>query len=378
LHHSLKEVEVMAGKISLYGAVVSMLRFFFGFSSKKQEAVEQPKEPTPEPVKEKPKEEKPKTEPVQEKPKEPAPAKPEKKKISDKQLCPKCSTEMNMVAKNSNDFISLFIHECPKCGTISEFQYEYGTENPIRISHIFVKDSGESSTFAEAEGFIPYDNFSLDRLWAIGGALCYPVIVKSEFTEKTSLIFIKAGHTIEFNSVEGFLISSSNVIGEIKMIREDTVSHFCNPYLAHLPRPEFNWVSSPTSRCDALETVYNIRFTHMVEGDENMKLHTLIIIKDMPLKVMGIEVYVRFNSMNNADEGLSMSDLIHKIDIQAIIMGTSVMNIKEDFAIQRWRVTKHTLSSLNNEDIPPDIRIGFWRDMRRFFSKYDKEAKELS
>ena len=374
----------MVGKITLYGAIVSILRFIFGKEPKP--TTEKPDTPKPEEPKEKP--EKPK-EPEVPKPKkeestkpkeEPKPQKPTQSvvaetKLADTPICVKCLAQMNTVAKNSNDFISLYIYECPKCGTVSEYQYEYGTQIPTRISHIFVKDSGESSTLAEVEGLIPYEHFSLDRLWAIGGCLCYPVIVKSEFTSKTSLIFIKAGSHIEFNSVEGFLINSQNVIGEIKMIREDTVSHFCNPYLAHLPRPEFTWVSSPTSRCDALETVFNIRFSYHVEGDSDIRLHRLTIIKDMPLKVMGIEVFVQFNSFNNADMNLTKSDLLHKIDIQSIIMGTPSINVKDGFAIQRSRVTKHTLSSLNNENISAELRMDFWRDMRRFFWKYDREAE---
>jgi hypothetical protein len=112
-----------------------------------------------------------------------------------------------------------------------------------------------------------------------------------------------------------------------------------------------------------------------VEGDSDIRLHRLTIIKDMPLKVMGIEVFVQFNSFNNADMNLTKSDLLHKIDIQSIIMGTPSINVKDGFAIQRSRVTKHTLSSLNNENISAELRMDFWRDMRRFFWKYDREAE---
>lgn len=372
----------MVGKITLYGAIVSLLRFIFGKEAKptdqpqpskeEEKPKEKPKEPAPE--KPKPKPEEPPKPVEKEKPK---PSVIAETKRTEEPLCPSCLTAMKTVTKNSNDFISLFIYECPKCGTVSEFQYEYETNMPIRISHIFVKDAGESSTLAEAEGMIPYEHFSLDRLWAVGNCLCYPVIVKSEFTNKTSLIFIKAGSHIEFNTVEGFLINSQNVIGEIKMIREDTVSHFCNPYLAHLPRHEFTWVSSPTSRCDALETVYNIRFHYHVEGDSTVKLHKLIIIKDMPLKVMGLEVFVQFNSFNDAEKNLTKSELLHKIGISDIIMGRSEVNALDGFAVQRTRVTKHTLSSLNNENISPELRMEFWRDIRRFFGKYDQEAELL-
>ena len=292
--------------------------------------------------------------------------------------CPACHANMRRCNTSMSDFYTMKIYECPECRTVSEFQYETETNKMMRIVHIMDRNASNSSAFMETEGIIDYKNFSLDRLWAIGGVLCYPVMIRTEFADRGSLVFIKVGDKVTYGAVEGFLINANDVVGQIKLMKSDSMSHFCNPYLANLPHPNYTWISSPTLRCAELEVVYNIRFNHRVRGHNGMALHSLMIIKDNPLRAMGMEVYIRFYCTNGFDGDklhMPMSELIKKIDLEAIIMGESDIKVDEEYGIQAASVERHTLSSLNKKNISEDLRAEFFDDVRKFFWLYDKETR---
>ena len=288
--------------------------------------------------------------------------------------CKKCDTVMRRVHQLKTDFIILNIFECPECQSISEFQYNSETKEMARESYIYDnKITKRSSIISEAEGFVKYENFSLDKLWVVCGHLCYPALIKSEFTNGASLIFVKCDKTIGLNCVDGYMINAQNVVGEIRMFNDQNISHFYNPYLANLPHKNFNYMSYSTPRCDALERVDNIRFEHTEEGHDGVYMHKLTIIKDLAMKTCGFEVYVRFYTFGDKfHKHTKISTFLKGIRLEDIIMGNENIEVSEEYSIQSHYLNKHTLSSVNRIDISKDERRELYNDIIKFFNTYDQ------
>ena len=286
--------------------------------------------------------------------------------------CSRCNSIMESMSVTTSDFVILHIYQCPKCGSVSEFQYDNKTNELIRETHIFTAHTTDTGAFSEIYGAIPYANFSLDRLWSIGGHLCYPALVKTEFADAdtSTLIFIRVDSDRISNHLDGFYINEQNIVGEIKIILEQSISQFYNPYLANLPNPEFVYISSPTIRCEALESVFGIRYQHTIDGHTGIYVHRLKIIKDVPLKVCGLEVYVKFTSISPSDT-ISMSELIKAIDLRSIIMGKNSIETDDTFAVQTYYLTKYMISSVSRTNISKEIRKLFYSDILEFFTKHD-------
>ena len=288
-------------------------------------------------------------------------------------VCRKCETIMRPMNKLRTDFIMMEIYECPNCKTISEYQRNTETKEVVRESHVYDnRIDTRSSIIAETEGYIKYENFTLDKLWVVCGNLCYPALIRSEFTNSTSLIFVKCGSDLGLNSVDGFIINAQNVVGEIRVFNDQNISHFYNPYLARLPHKDFKYISYPTTRCDALEAVDNIRFDHTKEGHNGVYLHKLAVLKDMPLRAVGLEVYVKFYTFGEKfEKPIKMMKLINGINLKDIVMGKSHIIIDEEYSIQSMYVNKHTISSINKIDISTGERAEFYKDIIKFFTTYD-------
>ena len=296
------------------------------------------------------------------------------KLLSQNVVCKKCGSPMHLLNKLKTDFIILEIYTCPECSSITEFQYESESNELIRESYVYDnKISSRSSIITESEGYIKYENFSLDKLWVVCGHLCYPALIKSEFTDKSSLIFVKCENEIALNCVDGFIINAQNVVGEIRIFSDQNISHFYNPYLSRLPHKDFHYMSYPTPRCSALEAVDSIRFDHVETGHNGVYMHKLTIIKDMPLRASGIEVYIKFYSFG---EKLHRSNKIMKyikgIKLRDIIMGKTSFETTEEYSIQSFNVNKHTISSVNRIDISMEERLDFYNDIVKFFEVYDQ------
>jgi hypothetical protein len=205
------------------------------------------------------------------------------------------------------------------------------------------------------------------------GHLCYPALIKSEFTNETSLIFVKCENNLGLNSVDGFIINAQNVVGEIRVFNDQNISHFYNPYLSHLPHKDFLYMSYPTPRCDALEAVENIRFNHTKDGHNGVYMHKLNIIKDMPLRAIGLEVYVKFYSFGEkfVSNG-KMMKFVKGINLKAIILGETDFEVNGEYSIQSMYMNKHTVSSVNRIDITQEEREQFYADIVKFFETYDR------
>lgn len=290
-------------------------------------------------------------------------------------LCQNCGQVMNSLHVEESDFILLHIYQCPDCKAISQYHFNNETGKPIRILHILDNSNiSDRSPICEVEDIVTYENFSMDNLWAICGFLCYPALIKSEFTNKTSLIFVKVGNIIGETSVAGYIINSQNVIGEISIIHEDNISHFYNPYLANLPHKDFSYMSSPTPRCEMLESVWYVRFKHDVTGHGGVYMHKLTIIKDIPIKCYGLEIAVRFYRYGDTTTNPTMSKLLEDINIKGLILGENDLSLAEGYSIQSSKVTKMTLTSSGRFSITNEQRLSFYEDIKKFFEKYDIEV----
>ena len=286
-------------------------------------------------------------------------------------LCPKCNHIMGSINVASTDFIILHIYECPECGTISEYQFDNETNELIKDIHVYDKRVANVGNFSETLGLISYENFSLDRLWSVCGHLCFPVLVKSEFSDRSSLIFVKVGHSLAHNTIDGYSINSNDIIGHVHMTTEHNISHFCNPYLANLPHHKFNYISVPTARCEQLEIVYGIRFLYKKEGHDGGYARKLVIVKDLPLRCMGLELYIKFYT-NGISENILMMDLIKGLHVKEIVMGASNIEVENGYSIQKTNLVKITLSATGRENISTELREEFYRDIVVFFSQFDE------
>ena len=288
--------------------------------------------------------------------------------------CHKCKSHMNMINKSVNDFMILEIYECPECHSISEYHYD-DNDNVLREFHILDADPSNVSLLSELNGVVPYENFSLSRLWNVSGFLCYPMLVKTESNEKPTLIFVKVGTSMEFNNLDGFIIDTNNVIGEVHIIKDQNISYFVNPYLAHLPYPTFSFISVPTTKCDALESVMDIRFKHEVFGHDGFYKHELIIIKDIGLKANGIEVNIHFNTDEDISNNVSMMTILNGIDLKSIVLGKTEIHTQDKFSINSASLYTHNLSSIGKHHISDDMREQFWKDIEMFFMQYDLHSR---
>ena len=176
---------------------------------------------------------------------------------------------------------------------------------------------------------------------------------------------------MEYNNLDGFIIDANNIVGEVHIVRDQNISNFLNPYLAHLPYPSFSFISVPTTRCDALESVMNIRFNHEVFGHDGLYKHNLIIVKDIGLRAFGLEIRVHFNTNGNITQHAAKMDLIKGIDLKNIVLGKNEVNTSDNYSITSASLYKHTLSSISKCNINDELREDFWKDIKTFFNQYD-------
>jgi hypothetical protein len=169
------------------------------------------------------------------------------------------------------------------------------------------------------------------------------------------------------------MINEQNIVGEIRVFTDQNISHFYNPYLARLPHKDYRYMAYPTPRCDALEMVDNIRFEHIEEGHNGVYMHKLTILKDMPLRTSGLEVYVRFYTFGEKFRNShKIMKYIKGIKLKEIIMGSTNIEVGEEYSLQSFYVNKHTISSVNRIDISDTERRDFYNDIVKFFTTYDK------
>ena len=282
--------------------------------------------------------------------------------------CPKCNSEMQPIRQYDSDFILVFAYRCPKCNTISELTYENKTNKLLKEFHSYDKFENSSSSFIETVDHLNYNQYALDRLWLVMGLICYPVLVKSEFTSTVSLVFVRCDNDVMHDNVEGFIVTDGGVIGFVRILRNQRLSFFCNPYLARLPHSDYSYISYPSEKNASLEYLSSIRFRHRIDDKNGLTHHELTIIKDFALQCYGMEFYIRFTTVES-DKDERVCNILRDLDFQNILFGKNEISPKEGYSIQTYRLTVLNGWVMCSENISLDLKNRFYLDVKRFFDK---------
>ena len=285
--------------------------------------------------------------------------------------CTRCGAKMNAINIARNDFIDFYIYACPKCKMTAE--YQFSKDNTLnKLVYIFNPMRTTEAIYSENLGFVSYGDFSLARLWSVCGELCYPALIKSGFLEDTTStkMFVKV-NAPNPKVIEGYVINEQNIIGEIKIDKDEVHSIFFNPYIARLPKPDFLYLSIPTTFCKNLESVMEIRFSYdNQEISTGIYSHQLNIIRDVINQCCGFEIYIRFIT-HGCDIEKSMTTLIEKVDLKHLLLDEDI-NAEEGYSIQAFHLIRHTLSATARTTIRPDERISLYDEVFEFFNIFDK------
>ena len=284
--------------------------------------------------------------------------------------CARCGNKMKVINTINTDFVDVTISICNECGLISESQHKDGVL--MKMVHMYQPISSSEFTMLESTDIMPFENFSLSRLWCVCGKLCYPSLIRSDFPEngKVFMCFIKMDSRIDMDDIDGYIINSNNIIGEVHLTREQTLSFFHNPYISNLPKKDFSYLTIPTERCENIEAVLPIRYQHKQSTQNNFNVHQIYIIKDNPIRCVGYEVYVRF--IRYSSERISMIETFQGINLKAIITGELPVEVDEGFSLQTFNLTKHTLSASIKSQITQDEKESFYESIIEFFQIYDR------
>ena len=286
----------------------------------------------------------------------------------DKEIgCPSCENHMMLYREFSNDFVDVFLYKCNNCGGYREYIYDVASGDLMKEVKIYKSFTNDCSGFTEALSDCSYNGFALDRLWLICGVLCYPVLCKSATSDSIDLVFVSVDDDVFHNKIEGFILTDNNIIGRISYAGTNALSIMTNPYIAKLPHKDFLYVSVPTIRSESIETVEPIRFRHKIKSCNNgaSTVHELTIIEDFGLECFGIEIYIKFLTYTSDDE-TDIRKIIKAIDLESLILGGET-HIDDDYYIQTSRLSKINLYSLTTSKITKELRIKFYKDIKRQF-----------
>lgn len=286
-------------------------------------------------------------------------------------LCPKCGKHMELYKDMSTDLINMVVYYCDDCKIYHEFDYELPSERLIKDSTIYDGYARTNTSYIEAT--IRQSNpavFSLNHLWEICGIVCYPAIIKTNpNVDACDLVFIKATDDIFHDKIEGFLLTQSNMIANVSLSRNSSISFITNPYLARAPHIDFTYMATPTQENSSIACISSVRFRYkksaLGDGNSNTTVNELTFIEDFAFHDYGLEVYVKFiSSSDNSDRALL--DVIHSIDLRHIIINSNEIHLEDGYSIQVSHVSKINLYSMNSNVIDEDIRRRFYKDICEF------------
>ena len=279
--------------------------------------------------------------------------------------CPKCDSPMAIIHQLPADFLSMLIYKCPKCGTVKEFQYNNENGKLMKEVTIYDRFTHSSSAYMEILDELTYNEFAIDRLWEVCGNLCYPMLIKTEFSNNVDLVFIQVEEDLSRNTIDAFLVTETNMIGKVQVRKTDDFSYFLNPYLHKLPHSTFIYASTPVEKNTNISYVSPIRYRHKISnGLESNSIHELYIIEDFPVQSYGIELFVKFYSTRDTDE-IPIKELLQHVDAKNIIYGTEI-NTHDGFYIQNSRLSKINMYSLT-VNISKEERMHFYDSITKFF-----------
>jgi predicted RNA-binding Zn-ribbon protein involved in translation (DUF1610 family) len=285
--------------------------------------------------------------------------------------CPNCGNKLRTIYTSNTDFINICIYSCPECKMMCEYQFDKDM-NLCKQINIYNPIKSDEAVYAENMGHVDIAEFALGRLWSVCGDLCYPANIKADFpeTNKSTKVFIKIKSS-DKKRLEGYIINEQNMVGELKLSDNQTVSMFFNPYLASLPRVDFSYLAIPTTFCESLESVLTIRFNHDIEIiSSEVTIHRLNIIQDCIIRCLGIELYVRYVTHGIPPEE-KLTHTFKKIGLKNIVMGKDLA-VSDGYAIQLYSLTRHTLSAKTKSNVSESERVSFYEAVIEFFKIFDK------
>ena len=278
--------------------------------------------------------------------------------------CKKCKTPMSIKNQSHATFASVVVYNCPNCHSMVEQQFNIETGEINKEIYIYNPMNDKEQSQMEVFNMISYNNFDLNRLWSISGTLCYPVLMRSEFSRNISLIFVSCKDSIKTGTVDAFIINEHRMICSIHLTRHNEISYFCNPYFTDLPHTDFGFISYPTEINDQLEYVSRVRYSYKVKDNDGIRTHELTIIEDFPLMTMGVEIYLKFIDYNNSQDTIPV--IAEKIKLIDRVLGKEVTEIDEKYSMQAARMHQINLFSYTTNQIKPEVRKEFAKDIMTF------------
>ena len=281
--------------------------------------------------------------------------------------CRKCDNQMKLLTAIINDFHKTYIYECENCKTISERTYTLD-DKLTRETHLYGNKEYDTMSYAELIKDINTSTFCTDKLYEIDNFLCYPVIFYNDFFNTLDVIFVKIDDKLYYNELHGFVIHN-NVTGYVNIEKQNDVAYYHNPYLGNLPHTNWKYTPMKQNINDVLKPVTNIRFDYTIEvRDQNINLHKLSIILDLPIKCIGIGINISFFS-RHIDKKLK--DIIKDLDLKNIIISNSTLNINESYTLQSFSIVKYSLSSISYNNISIELKNKLYNEIEIFFNEYD-------
>jgi transcription elongation factor Elf1 len=282
--------------------------------------------------------------------------------------CPRCRAKLFMVNQLVSEFLTMIIYRCPDCGVTKEVQFNQDTGELMKDVTIYNQFAHSSSAYMELINECKYNEFALDRLWEISGKLCYPVLMKTQFSENVDLVFINVQDDLSRNSVDGYIVTDgSNMLGKVRVQKTDVFSYFMNPYLYRLPHSTFMYASTPIQSNENIAAVSPLRYRFKVTSMKNSYLCELSIIEDFPVQSFGVEVFVKFGCFTDMSK-VPIIKIIKLVDIDSIIMGKDpVVDESEGIFIQQQWVHKINLYSSSARFLSKELREHFCESIKKFF-----------
>lgn len=283
--------------------------------------------------------------------------------------CSKCGFPiMSHVTNMDSDIISVAIFKCEKCGFVLEKQYRKDDNVILKTISTYNEISPDYGEISEVITNRSYKSFNIDRLWLVCGRMCYPALIRTRREESIVLMFIPYPCDITKEDVQGYIITDQNILAYASFSKHNNKpSYMVNPYLLKLPHQSLSYSSFPNERNDDLATIGKIRFMHMIRDDNSgAVLHDLIIMKDIPMLLYGIEIHVRF-LLSGYPEHIKISELIDIIDLKNILCENTILTTRDGCFIKAHRVRKITCYSAGPYKMNEDDSTLFVDEVKKFF-----------
>jgi hypothetical protein len=255
------------------------------------------------------------------------------------------------------------IYKCDNCGVMNEVQYDSSDELVKEV--IIYKTVENNSAFTDMLTLSNYQGFSMDKLWEICGDLCYPILMQTEFSTGVDLYFVPVGNDLSQNSIQGYLVTPSNVLTRVCIRKSRDITYFTNPYLFKLPHNTFLYATHHVPGNTNIMTVNNIRYRQKIVTKNGLTVYELYIIQDFPVPCYGIEVFVKFCTLDKTE--YSIYELMQFICMDKIILGETNIETGNGFYIQSARLSKVTLYTLGSKSVSMLDRKNFYNSVMTFF-----------